>query len=404
MLRKLRRWYSMTAVMALILGVGVIAVVRHGTTTVAAAQPRAQAVKSVRLYVFNLGNIPINDSKALFAESLELAPNGCCIIVGYLIVHPKGTLMWDTGVVPDVQLGSGAQQFQRRGGLTIEPPKRSLKDQLAEIGYSPEDITYVAFSHLHFDHVANANAFQDSTWIVQEAERDAMFPEEGVDSPERNNYSALKTSKTIVLANMDEYDYGLSTIPAYMRLSSTLRAISNSPSEGVADERQHAARVQHAQPRDERHCANQLCHGWSIVAGSEVEGPCSEDGLEQKRIQSGDHQKGHFCPPGSVVHVLLRVSDEKRHARGQVEDEPEDRQRHQVPGSPHGNGLHEPHEAQVEETGDPDHERQADEMYRFAERPDPWVVDDGGRDCRALQPIGKPVHGVLRRTPSNGPR
>lgn len=204
--RKLRRWYGTTAVMALILGAGGIALVRYGTAPVVAAQPRAQAVKSVRLYVFNLGNIPIKDSKTLFAESLELAPNGCCIIVGYLIVHPKGTLMWDTGVVPDDQLGRGAQGSQRRGGLTVEPPKRSLKDQLAEIGYSPKDITYVAFSHLHFDHVANANAFQDSTWIVQEAERDAMFPEKGVDNPERNNYSALKTSKTIVLANMDEYD------------------------------------------------------------------------------------------------------------------------------------------------------------------------------------------------------
>jgi glyoxylase-like metal-dependent hydrolase (beta-lactamase superfamily II) len=43
------------------------------------------------------------------------------------------------------------------------------------LGYPPESITYVAFSHFHGDHVANANAFSNSTWLVHPTEPQAMF-------------------------------------------------------------------------------------------------------------------------------------------------------------------------------------------------------------------------------------
>jgi len=169
-----------------------------------AAQGR-QAVKSLRLYIFDLGNIPVNDPKGLFSEPLKVSPGGCCTIVGHLIVHPRGTLLWDTGVVPDAQIGSG------KSGMAV-PGKRSLKQQLAEIGYSPKDITYLALSHFHFDHTANVNDYQSSTWIVQEPERDAMLAKmagkqvPGTSQPEPSHYNALQKSKTIILANIDDYD------------------------------------------------------------------------------------------------------------------------------------------------------------------------------------------------------
>jgi N-acyl homoserine lactone hydrolase len=40
---------------------------------------------------------------------------------------------------------------------------------------SPQDIKYIAFSHYHIDHTANANMFAGSTWLVAQAERDIMF-------------------------------------------------------------------------------------------------------------------------------------------------------------------------------------------------------------------------------------
>src|SRR5713226_7111823 len=98
-------WRSATALLALLLGMSVAAFVIHDG--VAAAQPSPQAAKNVRLYIFKLGNIPISDSKVLFSERFDLDSTGCCIIVSHLIVHPKGTLIWDTGVVPDAEIGKG---------------------------------------------------------------------------------------------------------------------------------------------------------------------------------------------------------------------------------------------------------------------------------------------------------
>ena len=50
---------------------------------------------------------------------------------------------------------------------------------MAEVGYRPADVTYLAMSHGHGDHTANANDFQGSTWLVNKAEYDAMFAGEG---------------------------------------------------------------------------------------------------------------------------------------------------------------------------------------------------------------------------------
>jgi glyoxylase-like metal-dependent hydrolase (beta-lactamase superfamily II) len=36
-------------------------------------------------------------------------------------------------------------------------------------GAPPSNITYVALSHYHGDHVANASLFAGATWIVQKA-------------------------------------------------------------------------------------------------------------------------------------------------------------------------------------------------------------------------------------------
>src|SRR4029078_12896825 len=78
---------------------------------------------------------------------------------------------------------------------------KTLRGQLAEIGYKPSDIRFLALSHNHYDHSANANAFAGSTWLVQKAERDAMFPSQPPANPPTasQRFSALKDSKTTLL-------------------------------------------------------------------------------------------------------------------------------------------------------------------------------------------------------------
>jgi glyoxylase-like metal-dependent hydrolase (beta-lactamase superfamily II) len=167
---------------------------------------KPEAVKSLRMYVFELGNIPV-DLGNLFEPPIKVAKGGCCIIVAHLLVHPRGTLVWDTGVVPDDLIGT--DKAGPSGKFYSGKPFRA---KLAEVGYRPEDITYIAFSHYHFDHTANGNLFRNSTWIVQQAERAAMIDQmegrkvPGGALPEPSHYNELMKGKTIALANMDEYD------------------------------------------------------------------------------------------------------------------------------------------------------------------------------------------------------
>jgi N-acyl homoserine lactone hydrolase len=89
---------------------------------------------------------------------------------------------------------------------------RRLDTQLAALGHPVSGITYVAMSHYHADHTANANAFAGSTWIVQQAEYDAMFStaELAIRTPE--SYQALKAAKRITLNNADHDVFGDGTV------------------------------------------------------------------------------------------------------------------------------------------------------------------------------------------------
>jgi N-acyl homoserine lactone hydrolase len=166
------------------------------------AQHKAPAPpKSLRLYVFNCGSLNISDPERFRFKKEELATTN--LSVGcYLIVHPKGTLMWDVGAVPDSALKAG-EKSALEGYATIT---ETLKSQMEKIGYEPSDIEYLAFSHYHYDHVANANQFAGATWLARKVERDAMFAPKLPDNKMNPaNYSALKDAKTILIPT-DDYD------------------------------------------------------------------------------------------------------------------------------------------------------------------------------------------------------
>ncbi len=133
----------------------------------------------------------------------------------FLIVHPRGTMMWDTGEIPDSAFSSGVSPA-KQGAFTVDRP---LLPQLAAIGYKPADITYLALSHYHGDHVANANAFAGSTWIVQKAERDAIFaPRQDNGSKKLGSvadpmfFTELAKSKTLILNGEDHDVFGDGTV------------------------------------------------------------------------------------------------------------------------------------------------------------------------------------------------
>jgi glyoxylase-like metal-dependent hydrolase (beta-lactamase superfamily II) len=83
---------------------------------------------------------------------------------------------------------------------------------MAEIGYAPGDITHLAFSHFHWDHVGNANLFAGATWLVPQSEREMMFAEPPSPRTEPANFSALKTSRTVDVAANDHDVFGDGTV------------------------------------------------------------------------------------------------------------------------------------------------------------------------------------------------
>jgi N-acyl homoserine lactone hydrolase len=162
----------------------------------ATAQAKPAPPATVRMYVFDCGVLKIADPMQLFGLKKEEVAATDLSDAAYLIVHPRGTLMWEAGLVPDATIGSP----NARPGA----PTRRLKDMMAEVGYQPANITYFAMSHGHGDHTANANDFTAATWLVAKAEYDTMFLEQAPRFYTPATYAALKNGKTKFIG--DDYD------------------------------------------------------------------------------------------------------------------------------------------------------------------------------------------------------
>jgi N-acyl homoserine lactone hydrolase len=163
------------------------------------------AAKDLRLYVLDCGTIAPMDPKLFSLTKEEIHSDASFVSPCYLIVHPKGTLIWDVGQVPDDLIPDNGTEVAVQGILKA---KRKLAPQLAALGYQPKDITYLAMSHYHADHTANANLFAGSTWIVQKAEYDVMFGDKPVGILTPDSYKDLKNARRITLNNEDHDVFG----------------------------------------------------------------------------------------------------------------------------------------------------------------------------------------------------
>jgi glyoxylase-like metal-dependent hydrolase (beta-lactamase superfamily II) len=167
-------------------------------TFAAAAQQRPAPPATPRIYIFDNGAIRGLDP-ALFNFKREELAAVDFVNVSYLVVHPRGVLMFDAGGVADSHFGANGGEVVE-GVLSATQP---LLPQLAAAGYKPSDVTHFAMSHYHSDHTANANAFAAATWIVQKAERDYMFAEKPEGIIRAETYDALRRSRTKILDNED---------------------------------------------------------------------------------------------------------------------------------------------------------------------------------------------------------
>src|SRR5690349_17984561 len=123
----------------------------------------------VRLYALDCGRIEFKDM-AMFSDTDEYdGVSGTLSDPCFVIRHPQGTLLWDTGLGDELAGHPG--NFGPDIQLFVDVP---LQAQLRTLGLEPKDITYLALSHFHLDHAGNARLFTGSTWLVNKAELAAM--------------------------------------------------------------------------------------------------------------------------------------------------------------------------------------------------------------------------------------
>jgi len=130
----------------------------------------------LKLYVFDCGRIRYEDE---VIDALDFGFTSAetdvreLIVPCYVVEHESGRLLWDAGLARstvDAAMGAGTGIE-----MTLDRP---LGEQLEDIGLDHASFDYIAFSHMHPDHVGAANEIEGATLLIQRAEYDFAFSDE----------------------------------------------------------------------------------------------------------------------------------------------------------------------------------------------------------------------------------
>jgi N-acyl homoserine lactone hydrolase len=131
---------------------------------ITAAAASAQTTAELSLTRFDCGKTTtLNDvsgfSDVAAFKGLSVQLTFSC----YLVKHGNDYLVWDTG-------------NPAASGATPAPtaPKSSLVEQLAQLHLKPEQITFVAVSHYHGDHIGQVASFPESTLLIGKGDWDVL--------------------------------------------------------------------------------------------------------------------------------------------------------------------------------------------------------------------------------------
>lgn len=124
---------------------------------------------TLKLYVFDCGMLRF-DTLAGFSVGDDETEIRDLIVPCYMVEHEKGRLLWDGGLPSAVAGGDGMQIEGMHMRLD-----RTLAEQLEDMNLNMGSFDFMAFSHMHFDHVGVANEVEGATLLIQQTEYDAAF-------------------------------------------------------------------------------------------------------------------------------------------------------------------------------------------------------------------------------------
>ena len=165
------------------------------------AVPARAELRSPRLYVLDCGTIRSDSAEDYGLARNEVADTNMADPC-FLVVHRRGVLLFDTGL-PDRL--AGHPMVLEGYGLEVTTP---LRAQLEAIGVHPGDVTHLALSHSHFDHIGNAPDFAGATWIVQKAELDAVFGKDAREAPPPELQALTTARKQVIQGDHDVFGDG----------------------------------------------------------------------------------------------------------------------------------------------------------------------------------------------------
>ncbi|MDQ0066633.1 N-acyl homoserine lactonase family protein [Chryseobacterium lathyri] len=132
----------------------------------------------IKVHILHCGQVRVDSSLPFHENSINpLAYTGLfrskkhqvwLPVSVYLIEHPKGLVLIDTGWNSDVR----SHQKEHLGFLqysvsrALLPDGDAINEQLEKLGYKTSDIDYLVLSHMHADHVSGIKLVKDAKKIL----------------------------------------------------------------------------------------------------------------------------------------------------------------------------------------------------------------------------------------------
>ena len=163
-----------------------------------------------KLYVFDCGRIRLVSVEAFNLKETDTDVRELSAPC-YVVDHPKGQLLWDAGLPSEFAQAGGP--VTRDGGTNLL--NETLASQMARmgLGFDMGSLEYIAFSHIHWDHVGASSDVTSGTWLVQQGDYDAAHAEDnlGVPAVQPELLVSIKKRPTQVL-NGDHDVFGDGTV------------------------------------------------------------------------------------------------------------------------------------------------------------------------------------------------
>ncbi len=133
-----------------------------------AAPAAAEEVPDMEMWRLDCGTFELSDTAPFSDAHLYDGEKRTLTDSCYLIRHGEQYLLWDTGL-PSALKGQSVTQWVFTLSVT-----KTIKEQLAEIGIDPAQVTHVGISHYHDDHIGQAAEFPNAQLVIGTLDAEAV--------------------------------------------------------------------------------------------------------------------------------------------------------------------------------------------------------------------------------------